>query len=122
MKVYRKPAFLALPAGTLFQFGPSAEGILEVAHTGINVKHDTRQNDFTYTPIIDVDCSGSQELFELSDERMKQAYRTGVSDDIPADFEASRGEERYTTNDDDLYVVFGPTEIRSIIAILETLV
>lgn len=66
MKIYKKQDFLKLPPGIFF-----AKGV-QWSMDGFCVKGDSLLNDFFYLDLIQIDASGSDQLFDRYEEMLSK--------------------------------------------------
>lgn len=102
MKIVNRTQFLAMPPGTVFaKFQPLVFEELEI-------KHDTRGNDYWYQQIVGaLDAGDSGEWGDL----LEDSRETGSS--IPMDFDCLSRDGCF--DDDQLFAVFEPADVEQLI-------
>lgn len=119
MKIYNRAEFMKLPENVLFAFGPHKEGVIELPATALCIKLGTFNNDFLYRSLVDLDYDNSNDLYDITEDAIKQVRTEGISGNYPLDMEATRGEGLY--DNDALYTVFDKEEIKAIVSSLQSL-
>lgn len=110
MKVYRREAFMRLPAGAIYAKGkPWAFGELCRLEETLR-RDDGRPFDFIYTPLVDIDMGeGSHEHFQRLDDMLEN----GVS--YPLNTETTRDG---CFDDEELFLVYEPADIDRLVMLL----